>query len=67
MWVAVIGGELSCKREPTNKEDRFAVAVTKVSSQFEVAIQSIHRDSGMDICTPTHHSTGEQLLLTCRI
>ena len=32
MWIAVIGEELSCKREPTNREDRFAVAVTKDSS-----------------------------------
>ena len=25
-WVAVVGEELSCRREPTNREDRFAVA-----------------------------------------
>ena len=28
-WIAVIGEALSCKREPTNREDRFAVAVMK--------------------------------------
>jgi len=32
MWIAVIGEELSCKREPTNREDQFGVAVTKDSS-----------------------------------
>ena len=31
-WAAVVGEELSCKREPTNREDRFAVAVTKADS-----------------------------------
>ena len=31
-WAAVVGEELSCKREPTNRENRFAVAVTKADS-----------------------------------
>jgi len=31
-WVAVIGEEFSCQREPMNREDRFAVAVEKDSS-----------------------------------
>ena len=48
-WVVVVGKELSCNREPTNREDRFAVAVTKDFSCLEVTIQSIHRDSGLDI------------------
>ena len=50
----MIGEELSCKREPTNRAGRFAVAVTKDSSQLEVAIL-------------THHDTSEQLSLRCRI
>ena len=28
VWVAVVGEELLYTREPTNREDRFAVAVT---------------------------------------
>ena len=47
----MIGGELSCK---TNRAVIFAIAVTKDSSQLEVA-------------TPTHHGASEQLSLTCRI
>ena len=31
VWVAVVG-ELLCTREPTNREDRFAVAVPKDSN-----------------------------------
>ena len=31
-WAAVVGEELSRKREPTNREDQFAVAVTKADS-----------------------------------
>ena len=27
IWVAVVGKELSCRREPINREDRFAVAL----------------------------------------
>ena len=30
-WVSIVGEELSCRREPTNQEDRFAVTVTKDS------------------------------------
>ena len=45
MWVAVIGGELSCKREPTNRADKFAVAVTKDSSQLPV-VNSCHSGVG---------------------
>ena len=29
VWDAAIGETLTCKREPTNKRDRYAVAVTK--------------------------------------
>ena len=29
IWVAVAGEEPSCRREPTNREDRFAVVVVK--------------------------------------
>ena len=29
MWVAVVGEELACEREPTNASDRYAVAVLK--------------------------------------
>ena len=32
VWVAVVGEELLYTREPTNREDRFAVAVTKDSN-----------------------------------
>ena len=31
IWVAVVD-ELSCRREPTNREDRIAVAVVKDSN-----------------------------------
>ena len=29
IWVAAVGEELACEREPTNKFDRYAVAVVK--------------------------------------
>ena len=32
IWVAVVGEEVSCRRKPTNWEDRFAVAVVKDSN-----------------------------------
>ena len=44
----MIGGELSCKREPTNRVDRFAVAVT---SRFEVATpQHLHTTAPVNSC-----------------
>lgn len=30
-WIAAVGEELPCIREPTNRKDRFAVAITKDS------------------------------------
>ena len=29
IWVAAVGEELACEREPTNISDRYAVAVVK--------------------------------------
>ena len=29
IWVAAVGEELACEREPTNSSDRYAVAVLK--------------------------------------
>ena len=31
VWVAVVGEELLCTREPSNREDQFVVAITTIS------------------------------------
>ena len=59
-WIAVVGEEFSCRREPTNREDRFAVAVVKdpnVVGHVPRKISSICslflRESGNIICRVT--------------
>ena len=61
--MAVVGEEPSCRREPTNREDRFAVAVVKDSNivgHVPKKISSICslflRQSGSIIC----HVTGNR-------
>ena len=47
IWVAVVDEELSCRREPTNQEDRFAVVVdvriVSISNSFSWRIE-VHWD-----------------------
>ena len=43
--------KLSCKREPTNRADRFTVEVTKDSSQLEVATSKhLHTMTAVNSC-----------------
>ena len=60
IWVAVVCEELSCRREPTNREDRFAVAVVKDSNVVGHVPRKISsvcslflRESGSIICRVT--------------
>ena len=60
IWVAVVGEELPCRREPTNQEDRSTVAVVKDSNivgHVPRKISSICslflRQSGSIICRVT--------------
>ena len=42
--MAVVGEELSCRREPTNQEDRLAVAVVKDSNFVDHVSRKIVED-----------------------
>ena len=60
IWVAVVDEELSCRREPTNREDGFAVVVVKDSNVVGHILKKISsicslflRQSGSIICCVT--------------
>ena len=59
VWVAMIGADLSCEREPLNHVDRYAVAVLKNDTIVRLIPKKISRicflfirRGGTIVCTP---------------
>ena len=60
IWVAVVGEELSCRREPTNREDHFAVAAVKDSN----IVGHVPRKISSTICSLFLRQSGS---IICRV
>ena len=42
VWDAAIGENLTCRREPTNESDRYAVAVMKTALLLDTCLGKFH-------------------------